>query len=95
MTFLLKGLVACLVVMLFAQAWLTVQALDENRSGSVFALYKEKGFTQNTMIYSTIILMVGTVVLGGAFMMGGKQAYNKRSTLTQSFRTGMAMTPRV
>lgn len=95
MTFLLKGIIACLVVMLFAQAWLTVQALDENRSGSVFALYKEKGFTQNTMIYSTIILMVGTVVLGGSLMIGGKKAYNQRSNLKQTLRTGMAMTPSV
>ena len=81
MTMLLKAIVACLVVMLFAQAWLTVQALDENRKGTVFDLYKEKGFTQNTMAYSTVILIIGTLLLSSGMFIGGKKAYQKRTNI--------------
>ena len=87
MTMLLKAIVACLVVMLFAQAWLTVQALDENRKGTVFDLYNEKGFTQNTMAYSTVILIIGTILLTSGMFIGGKKAYQKRANIA----TGLGM----
>ena len=89
MTKLLQGIVAVLVIMLFAQAWLTVQALDENREGSVFDLYKTKGFTQNTMAYSTVILIIGIVLLGGGVFMGGKKASQKKANIA----VGLGMKP--
>jgi hypothetical protein len=87
MTFMLKPIIACLVVMLFAQAWLTVQALDENRKGTVLDLYKEKGFTQNTMAYSTVSLIIGTILLVNGMFIGGKKAYQQRGNIA----TGLGM----
>jgi len=82
MTYLAKGIIFVLTVMLFAQAWLTVQALDEERKGSVFDLYSKKnsGHTRNTMIYSTIILIIGTGIFSVGVFKGGKSMYKSRST---------------
>lgn len=91
MTMILKGIIVFLTILLFAQAWLTIQALDENREGNVFELYKAEGFTKNTMIYSTIIIVIGIVLLGGGVMTGGKKAYGQRNAITSGVRSGLMM----
>jgi LPXTG-motif cell wall-anchored protein len=85
MTMLLKGIIMTLTILLFAQAWLTIQALDENRSGNVFTLYNVKGFTRNTMIWSTTIIIIGIMLLGGGMTLAGK----KRNTITSGIRGGL------
>lgn len=79
---ILKLIIAVLIILLFAQAWITVEALNNEREGSVFALYKsEKDGVKSKTIYSTIILIVGCVLLFSGVFMGGKAAYKHKNML--------------
>lgn len=85
---ILKGIIACLVIMLFAQAWLTVQAMNNERKGSVFTLFSsEDEEVKRRTIYSSIILCVGVVLLIGGLVMGGKKVYNKKNEISSLFAT--------
>tara|TARA_Y100000389_G_scaffold136750_1_gene134339 strand:- start:11663 stop:11926 length:264 start_codon:yes stop_codon:yes gene_type:complete len=79
---ILKGIIACLVIMLFAQAWLTVEAMNNEKTGSVFTLFSsEDNKVKKRTIYSSIILGVGVVLLIGGLAIGGKKAYNKKNDI--------------